>query len=210
MTLVRLVGVAALILVVGVPSTSAGPPATGPSRPGPIGRGVDDIARSLIDRPAPPLPALTWLDGQTRSSKTLAGKVVVIRNFTNGCPFCVTTVPALSQIHKDYGGRGVVVLGVYHPKPPRPVTAEEARGHARTLGATFAVGVDPDWSLVNRWWLDNPGTTWTSVTWVLDRGGRFRFIHPGGEYHPGGGAEHTQCRSDEQALRRTLDRLLAE
>src|SRR5688500_11984861 len=92
------------------------------SRGGDIHRGADEQARALIGKPAPALPVLPWLDGRSRTSRSLAGKVVVLRNFTNGCPFCVTTIPALEQIHRDFGPRGVVVLGVYHPKPPRPVT----------------------------------------------------------------------------------------
>jgi hypothetical protein len=103
-----------------------------------------------------------------------------------------------------------VVLGVYHPKPARAVSDSEARGHARDLGATFPVAVDPDWALVKSWWLQRTGGGWTSVTWVLDRKGRFRYLHPGGEYHGGGGGDHARCRADDQQLRATLTRLLAE
>jgi hypothetical protein len=178
------------------------------ARPGPIGRGADEDARALLGSPPPPLPALHWLDGKTRTLHSLAGQVVVIRNFTDGCPFCATTVPALEQIHRDLPR--LVVLGVYHPKPPRPVTSAEAQGHARALGATFPVAVDPDWALVKSWWLDPTGAPWTSVTWVLDKKCRLRYVHPGGEYHAGGGPDHTRCRADDQQLRATLTRLLAE
>jgi AhpC/TSA family len=132
----------------------------------------------------------------------------VIRNFTDGCPFCASTVPALERIHRDLPG--VAVLGVYHPKPPRPLTNAEAAGHARALGATFPVAVDPDWALVKSWWLGRSSNSWTSVTWVLDKKGRIRFVHPGGEYHAGGGVDHAQCRADDEQLRATLARLLAE
>lgn len=199
--------VLALLAVAG-PASADG--ASGRDRPGPIDHGPEAVAATLLGTRAPAFPTLPWSDGAARDGRTFAGKVVVIRNFTDGCPFCVTTVPALEQIHRDYKGRGVVVLGVYHPKPPRPVTVDEARGHARKLGASFPVAVDARWALVNDWWLGLPGARWTSVTWVLDRQGRFRFVHPGGEFHAGGGADHGQCRADERSLRATLDRLLAE
>jgi peroxiredoxin len=200
------------LLATATPSGASGATAgsEGAQRPGPINRGSGEVARTLVDRAPPALPALAWTDGKPRTLKSLAGKVVVIRNFTDGCPFCVTTLPALQQIHLEYAKRGVLVLGVYHPKPPRPVTIAEAGAHARKMGASFPVAADPSWSLVNAWWLDHPGTTWTSVTWVLDRAGKVRLIHPGGEYHEGGGADHAQCRADDQSLRQTLDRLLAE
>jgi thiol-disulfide isomerase/thioredoxin len=179
-------------------------------RAGPIHRGDDADARALLGKPAPALPALRWLDGKARSNRSLRGRVVVIRNFTSGCPFCASTLPALAELHRELGPRGVDVLGVYHPKPPRPVADDEARGHARALGASFPVAVDPDWALVKAWWQDLGGSQWTSVTWVLDRRGRLRWVHPGGEYHGGGGGAHARCRADEQRLRALLDTLLRE
>ncbi len=175
-----------------------------------VPRGNDADARALIGQPAPPLPSLAWVDGKARSIQSLAGQVVVIRNFTTGCPFCSAALPALERIHQDWKGKKVVVLGVFHPKPARPATVAEAAAAARSLGVTFPVAVDPDWSLVNAWWLDRTAGTWTSVTWVLDRRGRIRFVHPGGEFHTGGGAEHAQCRSDEAELRKTIAALVAE
>jgi thiol-disulfide isomerase/thioredoxin len=177
-------------------------------RSGPNARGADEDAKRLLGTAPPALPALRWLDGKARTLRSLAGQVVVIRNFTDGCPFCASSLPALEQIHRDLPE--AVVLGVYHPKPPRPVTNTEAERHAHALGATFPVAVDPDWALVKSWWLAPTGGGWTSVTWVLDRKGRLRYVHPGGEYHTGGGPDHAQCRADERELRATLARLLAE
>src|SRR5262245_25523069 len=119
-----------------------------PAAAEPPPRGPEAGARALVGRPAPPLPALHWLDGQARDQAWLAGKVVVIRNFTSGCPYCESTLPALDQIQRDFRDRGLVVLGVYHPKPPRAVSDAEAADHARALGATsFPVAVDPTWAL---------------------------------------------------------------
>jgi thiol-disulfide isomerase/thioredoxin len=203
----RLDAVPWLSLPVAFALAAAGPVVAGE----PVPRGPDAGARALVGRPAPPLPALRWLDGERRDSAWLAGKVVVLRNFTSGCPYCESTLPALDQIQRDFASRGLVVLGVYHPKPPRAVGDDEAARHARRLGAGFPVAVDPTWALVQRWWFEAARQEqWTSITWVLDRRGRIRFVHPGGEYHRGGGPEHAQCRADEQRLRDTLARLLAE
>jgi peroxiredoxin len=202
-----MLGGLAALLGGGVLENAAGAGDTA-TRPGPIARGDDADAAALLGKAPPPLPKLRWLDGKTRTLASLAGQVVVIRNFTDGCPFCATTLPALEQLHRDFPA--AVVLGVYHPKPPRAVSDAEARGHARDLGATFPVAVDPDWSLVKSWWLERTRGGWTSVTWVLDRKGRFRYLHPGGEYHAGGGDDHVRCRADDQQLRGVLARLLAE
>jgi thiol-disulfide isomerase/thioredoxin len=179
------------------------------ARPGPIARGDDADAARLIGMKAPELPELRWLDGRSHSLETLTGKVVVIRSFTNECPFCASTMPSLQALSQRYKDRDVVVLGVYHPKPPAHVASKDVASFAKSLSITFPVAVDEDWSLVTRWWKDYSAGSWTSITWVLDREGTIRAVHPGGEYHEGGGAEHTRCRADLAELNRTIDKLLA-
>ena len=180
------------------------------ARPGPIDRGDDADASKLVGAKAPSLPELRWLDGRPRTLDALAGKVVVIRSFTNECPFCASTLPGLESLRKRYPDQDVVVLGVYHPKPPRPVASGDVAAFVSSAGVTFPVAVDEDWSLVRRWWKDQSDGPWTSITWVLDRKGTIRWVHPGGEYHEGGGAGHERCRADYAELQRTIDRLLAE
>jgi peroxiredoxin len=190
-----------------VPST---PAAEAQARPGPIERGEDADATALVGTRPPALPSILWLDGRKRSLASLAGQVVLIRSFTDTCPYCVASVPSLESLHRGYAERGLVVLGVYHPKPPRPVASDEVARFARSLGATFPIGLDPDWRLVESWWLERSRGDWTSVTWILDRGGVLRYVHPGGEYHAGGGPDHGRCRSDERHIREIIDRLLKE
>src|SRR5262245_12975794 len=180
------------------------------SRPGPIARGGDAAALALIGTKPPALPDIQWLDGRKRDLATLSGHVVLIRSFTSGCPFCAASLPTLQAMHDEYAPRGLMVLGVYHPKPKRPVASEDVARFASTLGATFPIGIDPGWRLVENWWLARARTDWTSVTWVLGRDGRIRYVHPGGEYHASGGRDHDRCRADERELRATLERLLGE
>jgi len=179
-------------------------------RPGPVERGDDSDASAIVGTVPSELPRLYWLDAVPRSLGSLAGNVVVIRSFTNACPFCAATMPALEKIHRDYQGRGVRVLGVYHPKPPRFVTAADVADFSLSLGVSFPIAVDSEWQLVQSWWLGTTKSTWTSVTWVLDGTGTVRYVHPGGEYHPDGGEHHERCRKDERVLRRVIEQLLAE
>lgn len=180
------------------------------SREGPIGCGDDADAAALLGEPAPALPNLRWLDGRMRDSQSLEGRIVVIRNFTNECPFCASTLPTLQRLHERYGERGVTVLGVYHPKPPAPTEPADVAAFTRSLGVTFPVAVDDDWRLFRGWWTPRGERSWTSITWVLDGSGRFRWVHPGGEYHLEGGSAHERCRSDYAALTRAIDALLEE
>jgi len=131
-----------------------------------------------------------------------------VRNVS--CPFCASTLPALERLHERYRERGLVVLGVYHPKPPAAVDAADVAAFVRSSGVTFPVAIDERWELVRRWWLAYGGGGWTSVTWVVDGGGTIRAVHPGGELHDGGGPGHERCRADLERLVEVLETLLAE
>jgi hypothetical protein len=44
------------------------------------------------------------------------------------CPYCHATAPALNEFHREFGPRGLVVVGMYTPKPrPRQTSVEEVR-----------------------------------------------------------------------------------
>ena len=63
----------------------------------------------------------------------------------------------------------------------------------------------------HHWWLTGPDRPATSVTFLLDRSGVIRFIHPGMEYHDASGPEgHPMCADDLAAIRTAIERLLAE
>jgi peroxiredoxin len=180
-------------------------------RAGPIARGDDADAAALLGKRPPELPALHWLDGKARTLASLRGRVVVIRSFTARCPFCASSMPTLEKWQRDLGPRGLQVLGVYHPKPARPISDAEVATASHALGVkAFPVASDPVWALVNRWWLQPTHGSWTSFTFVLDRRGVVRYVHPGGEFHSGGGPDHGACRADEQKMRALIEQLLAE
>jgi thiol-disulfide isomerase/thioredoxin len=107
--------------------------------------------------------------------------VVLVRWFmSTDCPYCSATAPALNQLHEDYAGRGLVVVGMYHHKNPTPLDVRAVRGWARDFGFQFPVAIDRDWRNLRRWWLDAGPRQFTSVSFLLDRDGIIRHIHPGG------------------------------
>jgi hypothetical protein len=56
---------------------------------------------------------------------------------------------------------------------------------SRKFGFEFPVAIDPDWKTLRRWWLDKHDGDWTSVTFLLDRRGVIRHVHPGGAFFKG-------------------------
>jgi hypothetical protein len=110
------------------------------------------------------------------------------------------------------------VVGVFHPKPPAGSNADEIRARAgraaERFGFEFPVALDPDWRALRRWWLDQVPRAWTSVTFLVDREGIVRYVHPGGEFHLGGGGshwkDHESCRREYREIVATIETLLAE
>ena len=55
---------------------------------------------------------LASVDGAMVSLSDSAGKVVIVDFWATWCPPCQEMIPILSKLHRNYSGKGLVVLGV--------------------------------------------------------------------------------------------------
>ena len=174
--------------------------------------GDPDSGSDLIGRPAPEWAFTRWVRGPRTKLADLRGKVVLVRWWTDGCRYCRSTLPALEDLVHRLDRPDFVVLGVYHPKPrPREVSDRLILEVAGELGFTGPVAFDRDWRTLGRYWLDgHDERSWTSVSFLIDRDGVIRWVHGGGEYHPGGKRGHERCAVEFQQLESTLAALLAD
>lgn len=141
---------------------------------------------TLLGTPAPEWEAEYWLHSPPLTLEDLRGRVVLVRFWTApGCPYCSATAPSLNTLHERYGDRGLTVVGLYHHKSRTPLDPADVARHAERLGFEFPVAIDPDWRTLRRWWLDRADSGWTSVSFLLDRDGVIRWVHPGGKYVEG-------------------------
>ena len=143
-----------------------------------------------------------WLHSNPIHLKDLVGKVVLVRWWTEGCPFCSATAPSLNEFYDQFHSHGLEVIGLYHHKSDEPLKVERVHSCARQLGFKFPVAIDYDWWTLKRWWLNNSSVAWTSVSFLIDRQGIIRHIHPGGQYVRGD--------ADYQALKAKIEQLLLE
>lgn len=191
----RTVTTALIVLVL----AAAAPPASDP-----------DAGAELIGRPAPRWTFTRWV-GEPLDQELLRGKVVLLRWWTEGCRFCRTTLPAIERLRRAHADDGLVVIGVYHPKPPRAVDDREIVARAKRLGFGGPLALDRDWETLNRYWLGgHDERSWTSVSFLIDRAGRIRWVHGGGEYHPAGDPAHARCDAQFRELETVLATALAE
>ena len=137
-----------------------------------------------------------------------AVRATLYRWWTNGCPFCEKSLPAIEAFRKKYGPDGLRVVAVYHPKPPREVDDDTIRRHARKLGYTGTVAVDLDWSELKRVYLSTGERRATSVSFLVDSDGVIRFVHPGTEFFPSEDPDEAQQNEDHRLLERAIAALV--
>ena len=168
-------------------------------------------AEAVLGQPASEWGPHVWVQGGPLSLSGLRGKVVLVRFFMSAeCPYCRGTAPSLNDLHRQFGPAGLVVVGMFTPKPkPRPTTVEEVRDYVEAYGFQFPVAVDDEWSALRALWLDPvPGARFTSSSLLIDKQGIVRHVHPGGIFAKDG--PDPQARRDYESMRAAIERLLAE
>jgi DsbE subfamily thiol:disulfide oxidoreductase len=121
------------------------------------------------------LPAL---DGKALGTTALRGRIVLVNFWASWCGPCRTEMPILNQLAKQYGSRGVTVVGI---------NVEPERGAAlnwlKTTPVNFPVLFDADSKVSSAYRVSGmPNTV------VLDRKGVIRYVHRG--YAPGAENEY--------------------
>ncbi len=151
--------------------------------------GKVDQGADLIGKAPPPLD-VHWLNGEPKD----AGRVQLVRWWTDGCPLCTNSSPAIAALKEKHWDK-LAVRAIYHDKHRgRELTDEQVRAYARTAGYPWALARDDNWAALGKWWLAAGGRKFTSVTFVLGKQGKIRLIHTGGEFHA---RAHTdRCRFD--------------
>jgi len=183
------------------------------SRPGATSSPADDpdSGAELLGKPAPAWSFDRWIRTQPLSQKDLRGKVVLLRWWTEDCHFCASTLPVLEETRKEHAKDGLVVIGVFHPKPPHPVSDAHILGVANKLGFSGPIAVDAEWSTLERYWLQgHPDRNWTSVSFLIGRDGKIVWVHGGGEYHPSSDPKHYRCNVEFGEFEKALTTALAE
>ena len=141
---------------------------------------------SLMGQRAPEWHLTNWVNSPPLKLQELRGNVVLVRWWTApSCPYCAATAPALNEFDARFRERGLRVIGAYHEKDDGVAKTETVKRYAKRYGFTFPVAIDPEWRTLHEWWLDRGDHDFTSVTFLVDRQGIVRFIHPGGQYVKG-------------------------
>jgi peroxiredoxin len=166
--------------------------------------GAED-GSELVGTRAPEWSLVDWQNGAPASLAKLRGRVVVVRFWTAGCPYCEKSMPALQRIADELRGEPVTFVGAFHAKPASD-EEQYARGRAaaRGWGVTFPLARDRDWRTLRRWFLDGHHRHASSATFVIGKDGRIAFVHPGPVYFPSDAPDAAKANADYGALRRAI------
>jgi len=167
--------------------------------PAPTARPEEAAAATLVGTTPPEWQASAWMNSPPLRLSDLRGKVLVVRWWTAGCPYCSASAPALRLLDKTYRPRGVTVVGMYHHKEDTPFDPAVYRETGKKYGFNFPLAFDRDWRTLKSWMRD-ANTGFTSVTFILDQDGVVRHVHPGGEIVTG--------TPGYEKVRRVIDNLL--
>lgn len=130
-------------------------------------------------------------------------RFTLIRWWTNTCPHCAASLPALEELRGKV--KGFEVLAMYHPKPVRKVGIDRVVAEARRLGFEGPVAQDPAWGLFRQLRARGVPGRATSISVLVDRKGIIRWVHPGPRIHPSDDPRHRAAAQSYEELRRTVD-----
>ncbi len=162
----------------------------------------------LIGTKAPPLKGLKWLNTKPLTNEDLSGKVVLIRFWLVGCPLCTRTAPSLVELNEKYSQKGLVVIGIHHPKSEQTRNPDLVLNQAKKFGFNFPIAQDSDWKVIRSYWLDGKNRSYTSVSFLLDKKGRIRLINDGGEFYRSD--ENPEANAAYLAIDKKIQELLDE
>jgi thiol-disulfide isomerase/thioredoxin len=138
---------------------------------------------SLTGQAAPQLEVKEYLgDARPVALAELKGKVVLLFFWAHWCGECKQTAPVLERLQREYGGRGLVIVGPtqrygYVAGGREASREEETRYIAevrRNFYGALEMSVPVSEENFAAW-----GCSTTPTLALLDRAGRVRMYHPG-------------------------------
>jgi thiol-disulfide isomerase/thioredoxin len=147
--------------------------------------------RAFVGMAAPEMTGSVWINSEPISLADLRGKVGLVEFWTFGCHNCRNVEPWIKKWHEKFVEQGLVVVGVHSPEFAYEKDIDAVKRYVRQKRITYAVAVDNDFSLWNRY----ANHYWPAI-YLIDKRGIIRYDRFG----EGGYAETEQ----------TIRRLLAE
>jgi len=148
---------------------------------------------------AAPSFSLDRLDGKVVTSRALKGKVILLDFWASWCAPCIASMPAIAKLQRDYGSKGLVVLGVTFDDDNAKLKAFLGRRSPGVMVVKPTPSFNRDYGTLLHLKGDRLVTSDKLIqanlpTWILiDRKGRLAAIHPSS-------SQETQMLAEAAAL----------
>ena len=138
---------------------------------------------TLEGRPGPPLEIAEWLGARPQPLEALRGRVTLLFFWAHWCGDCKGQVPALERLEREYGARGLALLGPTQrygyaargeESPPERELAYIEQVRRAVYGGLKDMPVPVSEENFRRY-----GASTTPTLVLLDRKGIVRMYHPG-------------------------------
>lgn len=173
--------------------------------PFPVPRTGTDVIGTNIETAMPQ----RWVGDPVPVSGPDAAPLTLVRFWTDTCPFCEASLPAIERLRNRYSSQGLATVAIYHPKPPRRIKdTEDVELAARERKYSGPVAIDEYWAALKTMWLDAAPRPATSVTFLVDDTGTIRYVHPGPEFYPADHGEDAGANADYEDLETAIRMLL--
>ncbi len=96
----------------------------------------------LVGMQASPLSIKEWVGEAPREAAILKDKVVVLSFWAIWCPHCRRNIPRMDRLVEQYGGKGVVVIGITREKTG--YESDKIREFIKTHPMRFSTGIDDE------------------------------------------------------------------
>lgn len=129
---------------------------------------MDSKALDLGD-PAPTFKASALVGNRSVSLESHRGKVVYLDFWASWCPPCLTSLPLLEDLRKEFAGDDFQILAVNLDRDPA-----KARRLIERIGIGYPSAHDPLGALPEAYGVETMPTSF-----LIDRSGNVRWIHGG-------------------------------
>lgn len=154
---------AAAVPLDGIPAVRAPASQLVATPKGPVKR---KAGRGKLGDPAPEIE-LVSLDGEKVSLASLRGRAVLLNLWATWCVPCLEEMPELGQLQKEYGPKGLAVVGV---SVDAADASDQVRAFVSKLKIPFAIWLDPEMRIA-----EAVRVRAMPATFVIDREGRIVF-----------------------------------
>jgi hypothetical protein len=195
-----------LVLLVSMLAACDGPPspsAGSDPRPSPAAPSGNPLVGTKLD-----LAPLRWVTADGKPADLTANRLTLLRWWTVECPFCKDSLPALCELQRRFGPRGLGLVAVFHNKGPVEPTDAELQQYLTGLGCSPVLARDDRWTvlrpLLERGKLEQA----TSISLLIDKDGVVQWVQGGPRLHPSKDPEEARADADFKQLERLLEQRL--